>query len=108
MRGATRRDFLGVMAGAGALAVGWRGARGEDAAMPPSAPAHELTTIEGSAIERGRQYGQRHSDAIRSFLTEQIEKPFVKKPPTRDELLAAVRKAENYDQFWDVAPQAGA
>ena len=48
----------------------------------------DAIVIEGAPLERGRAYGKRFRDEIRSFLDEEILAPFSGKPSTREEMLA--------------------
>jgi isopenicillin-N N-acyltransferase-like protein len=88
----TRRAFVGEAVGLGAIAGGIglsacarlaRAGEGE----PPRAPDHTLTVIRGTPRERGRQYGRRFGDAVRSFLEGEIYRPATKRSYMKDELL---------------------
>jgi hypothetical protein len=51
------------------------------------APFPPAVVISGTAYERGRLYGGEFREAIRSFYEEEIVKPFVDQPASRDEML---------------------
>ena len=54
----------------------------------PEAPAHDLTVISGKPRDRGRAYGVKFKDPIRSFLDREILAAFAsEKHPTKDEML---------------------
>src|SRR5262245_35023303 len=74
------------------------------------------TLIEGKPRDRGRAYGTRFRDAIRDFLTQEIDAAFVGKPSTKEQLLqyaaacGEVVRAECplvADEFQGIAEGAG-
>src|SRR5262245_37721877 len=90
-----RRSFLHGLAGCVAVAGSGRSlATAADKKAPPQAPDHTLTVIAGKPRERGRQYGQKFKDAIAAFRDREIYKPFVKNPPTKQELLRYAGQCE--------------
>jgi hypothetical protein len=77
-----RREFLRGAAGVAAI---W---------LDPRAPfaqergaEHVLTVISGKPRERGRQYGERFAEGIRSFLENEIYHGFEGKPNPRERML---------------------
>src|SRR6187401_3626960 len=76
-----RREFLQVAgSGAAAAGLGWPSSTwAADENNPKQAGAelrkvgdHSLVTIVGKPRERGRQYGEKFSDAIHAFLEREI------------------------------------
>jgi isopenicillin-N N-acyltransferase-like protein len=74
------------------------------------------TVIEGTPQDRGRAYGARFREAIRDFLTNEIEASFVGKPATKEQMLqyaAACGKVVRAecplvaDEFQGIADGAG-
>jgi isopenicillin-N N-acyltransferase-like protein len=85
----SRREFLKHAAVCGAAAAGLghaprAGAAGKD---PPKAPDHTLTVIAGKPRERGREYGRKFKEPIRSFLQKEIFDKFTTPSASRDDLL---------------------
>jgi isopenicillin-N N-acyltransferase-like protein len=89
----TRRQFLHRAAGCGIAAAGLdltaTLAPGTDS-KPRKVPDHTLITIEGKPRQRGKQYGAKFKDAIRSFLDREIYRVCARHA-TRDQLLAYAR-----------------
>jgi hypothetical protein len=54
---------------------------------PSKVPTFTKTIIDGKPRERGRRYGKEFSDGIRAFLDQEIWKPFIGKPATREEMV---------------------
>jgi hypothetical protein len=83
----TRREFLGTapVAAVAATSIS-RDLFAADAAASVS-PFGEARRFAGSPEERGRAYGEAFREAIRGFLTAEIERAFVGKPYLRDELI---------------------
>jgi len=79
-----RRQFLGqAMLGGAALSLATH-VRAE----PKKAPEFSLTVISGKPRERGRRYGERYKNAIRSMIDREIYERLVPKThPTRDGML---------------------
>jgi isopenicillin-N N-acyltransferase-like protein len=80
-----RRQFLRQAALCGVAAAGLRPA--VSAKEPPRVPDHTLTVIAGKPRERGRQYGRKFKEPIRSFLDKEIFKKFTTPAATREGLL---------------------
>jgi hypothetical protein len=88
-------------------------AQPEKDAVREFAPA---TVIDGKPQDRGRAYGTQFRDAIRDFLTQEIDAAFVGKPSTKEQLLhyatacGKVVRAECplvADEFQGIADGAG-
>lgn len=69
----TRRQFLRHAAACSTAAVGLAGtSRAADQEPEPKPAFSSLTLISGKPRERGRQYGQKFKDGIKSFLDKEI------------------------------------
>src|SRR5688572_15504199 len=80
-----RRTFLRDMAAGG---LGWAaGASRVWGQEGPKAPDPTLSLISGKPRERGRQYGQKFKEPIRSFLDGQIYHAFARQPSRQEEVL---------------------
>lgn len=65
----------------------WTVATHADDALQAVAPFSEATVIQGTARERGEDYGRKFSQAIREFYASEIQQPFVGHPASQQELL---------------------
>jgi|SRR5688572_2884082 len=74
----SRREFLRGAAGVTALGLFPRRSALQD---------HALTVISGKPRERGREYGAKFADAIRSFLENEIYRGYEGKPNPRERML---------------------
>jgi len=80
-----RREFLKEAAGCAAIgALGLDRAEGQ---ADPKTPDHTLTVISGKPRERGREYGKKFKEPIRSFFQNHVTGAFIGQAPTRDEAL---------------------
>jgi hypothetical protein len=80
----------------------------QDSRPMPRDIDYAAVAVRNAIVEKfGRQHDLQDLAVTANERTISVRHSARSAEGTRDNLLAAVRKAESYDQFWEVSPQAG-